>query len=275
MIDPYKVLGVSPDASAEEIKKAYHRKAKQYHPDLNPDDPEAARKMNEVNEAYDLLQNPAEYRRKAAQEQMRQNYRNAGNGAWQRDGFGNYYRQGAYYDSGSNYRQSSYGQNGSGYRQSGGYYGYGFGFEDLFRSQGYGSVPFAKAGDPVDLQQAIGAVNRGNYAETFRILDAMPGSLRNDRYYYVYGYTYKMTGAYQEAKDMVLQALRIKPDDPVYRSLLTEIAYRMQGTQGQTTSRSTSLVTGVGLFGKIIFGIIALRFFLRILGLLFGGFWFF
>ena len=274
MIDPYKVLGVRPDASAEEIKKAYHKKAKQYHPDLHPDDPAAAKKMNEVNEAYDLLQNPAEYRRRAAQEQMRNNYRNAGGEGWQRDGFGNYYRQGTYNDSGSNYRQSSYGQNESGYRQSGNFYGYGFGFEDLFRSQGYGSAPFAQAGDPVDLQQAIGAVNRGSYAEAFRTLDSMPGSLRNDRYYYVYGYAYKMTGAYQEAKDMVIQALRLKPDDPVYRSLLTEIAYRMQGTQERATSRSTRLTTGVSVIGKIIFGFIALRFFLRILGLLFGGFWF-
>lgn len=58
MIDPYKVLGVSPGASQDEIKKAYRKKAKEYHPDLHPDDPEAARKMNEINEAYDMLQNP-------------------------------------------------------------------------------------------------------------------------------------------------------------------------------------------------------------------------
>lgn len=56
--DPYKVLGVSPDASDEEIKQAYRRLAKKYHPDLNPGDAEAARKMQAVNAAYEQIKNP-------------------------------------------------------------------------------------------------------------------------------------------------------------------------------------------------------------------------
>ena len=56
--DPYKVLGVSPDASDEEIKKAYRRLAKKYHPDVNPGDGEAAKKMQEVNAAYEQIKNP-------------------------------------------------------------------------------------------------------------------------------------------------------------------------------------------------------------------------
>ena len=56
--DPYKVLGVSPDASDEEIKRAYRALAKKYHPDLNPGDQEAARKMQEVNAAYEQIKNP-------------------------------------------------------------------------------------------------------------------------------------------------------------------------------------------------------------------------
>lgn len=53
--DPYSVLGVSPNASDEEIKKAYRELAKKYHPDRNPGDEEAARKMNEINAAYDQI----------------------------------------------------------------------------------------------------------------------------------------------------------------------------------------------------------------------------
>ena len=53
--DPYKVLGVSPSASDEEIKKAYRTLAKKYHPDLNPGDEVAAQRMNEINAAYDIL----------------------------------------------------------------------------------------------------------------------------------------------------------------------------------------------------------------------------
>ena len=55
--DPYQVLGVSRDADEEEIKKAYRRLAKRYHPDLNPDDPHAEEKMREVNDAYDRIKN--------------------------------------------------------------------------------------------------------------------------------------------------------------------------------------------------------------------------
>lgn len=53
--DYYEVLGVSKDASADEIKKAYRKKAIQYHPDRNPDDKEAEEKFKEAAEAYDVL----------------------------------------------------------------------------------------------------------------------------------------------------------------------------------------------------------------------------
>jgi len=51
----YDVLGVSKDASQEEIKTAFRKLARQYHPDLHPNDPQAAEKFKEINEAYETL----------------------------------------------------------------------------------------------------------------------------------------------------------------------------------------------------------------------------
>ena len=68
--DPYEVLGVSRGASEDEIKQAYRRLAKQYHPDLHPGDAACAKKMNEINEAYDLLKNPQAYQAYRQQQQQ-------------------------------------------------------------------------------------------------------------------------------------------------------------------------------------------------------------
>lgn len=61
-MNPYSVLGVSPSASEDEIKSAYRKLAKKYHPDVNPNDPVAESKFKEVSAAYDSITKGTAYR---------------------------------------------------------------------------------------------------------------------------------------------------------------------------------------------------------------------
>lgn len=98
--DYYEILGVDKKASASEIKSAYYKLAKKYHPDLNKDNPQAAEKFKEVNEAYEVLSDSTK----------RSNY----------DQFG----------SATGPNPNDFFRNG----QAGGFSGFGGGFEDIFGS---------------------------------------------------------------------------------------------------------------------------------------------
>ena len=78
MTDPYSVLGVSRDASDDEIKKAYRNLSRKYHPDANPGDKEAEAKFKEASEAYSVLSDP----------QKRQQYDQFGHAAFEQGGGG-------------------------------------------------------------------------------------------------------------------------------------------------------------------------------------------
>ena len=119
--NPFTVLGVSETATDDEIRAAYRRLAKQYHPDLNPNDPAAASKMNDINVAYDQIKTAekrAEYR---ASERAQNSYQQS---AYQSNPWQNYYRTG----------QGYYGGSYTGNQQSGGNEP-PFGWSSIFEEQ--------------------------------------------------------------------------------------------------------------------------------------------
>lgn len=116
-IDYYKVLGVSKSATQEEIKKAYRKLARKYHPDLNPNDKESEKKFKQINEANEVLGNP----------ENRKKY----------DKYGKDWQHAEAYEKASAQKQSS----GGGYSYSSSNFGdsdYSDFFESLFGGGGFG-----------------------------------------------------------------------------------------------------------------------------------------
>lgn len=102
-IDYYKVLGLKKDATKSDIKKAYRKLARKYHPDLNPDDSAAQKKFQQINEAHEVLIDPEkkkkydkygkdwqhaeEFEKARSQQQYQQQYSGGGFGGRTSGGF--------------------------------------------------------------------------------------------------------------------------------------------------------------------------------------------
>lgn len=189
-MDPYKVLGVSPGASDDEIKKAYRSLAKKYHPDVNGSSPQAEAKMKEINEAYAILIK----------------HKNTSSS----------------YGPGSSYGSSGgYGSQGS-YDNSDpfGFGNFGFGGFGGFGSSGAYQSRSSRANDP-ELDAARNYMNSGYYKEALNVLNNMAS--RGAEWYYLSAMANAGLGNRAQALQDARQACDMEPNDPQYRSLLDRL----------------------------------------------------
>lgn len=167
-MDPYKILGLEPSASMDEVKRAYRKKARENHPDLNPGDAAAAKRMNDINEAYDRISNPDKYAAEDARRAAADSA--AGRGP-----------------AGGQQNSGQAGQQQSGYTGGGqGRYGWSgdFGFEDLFGgfyTTGAPVRPEASPTDSPEISQAINLINSKRFKEANKILYKVKSTDRNAR----------------------------------------------------------------------------------------------
>lgn len=210
--DPYRVLGLTPSASDDEVTKAYRHLAKKYHPDLNPGDKAAAEKMSEINAAYEQIKSG-----------------NVGAGSSQSSYGGN----AGYYGGRTGY----YGEN----RQS---YGNGFGgqnndpFSDFdpfsaFWSFGnFGSYGGQRQRDEFD--PVLTYIRSGYYEEALNALRNI--SNHNAKWFYYSAIANYSTGNKVTALNHAQTAVRMEPGNAEYQNLLNQI---QSGGRVYSQERST------------------------------------
>ena len=241
--NPYDVLGVSRDASLDEVKKAYRKKARENHPDLNPNDAAAAERMNKINEAYDRIVNPEKYaardRRAAASNPS------AGYGAGGAAGSGGAGGSG----------QNPYGSEGP-YGWTG---GFGFDFDDLFGFGGSGSGsrgpihPEPSATDSPAMRSAIDAINAGRYQQAADVLNAVTSGGRTARWYFLSALANDGAGNTLMALEQIRRAVQMDPNNPDYQRAQRQ--FQQAGQTYQQESQSQGFANNMMDPGLICCGI--------------------
>lgn len=192
MRDPYQVLGVARDASEEEIKKAYRKLSRIYHPDANVNNPnkeQAEEKFKEIQQAYQQIMKERE---------------NGGRGA---SGYGTY----------------------DGDYQSGSSEGYGYGsFDDFFGGFGFGGYGFggqsrqSGAGSDdeytVHMKAAMNYINSGHYREALNVLDGIEE--RTAKWYYFSSFANQGLGNNAVALEHARRAASMEPQNMEYANWL-------------------------------------------------------
>ena len=235
--DPFATLGVSSSATEDEIKAAYRKLAKKYHPDLNPGDKAAEQKMREVNDAYTR----ALQIKKTGRDPSANPYgpgSSYGAGGYGGSPFGSYGSQGAYGQGGPYSQNSSYGQNGP-YSQSGNPFGdFDFGF-DPFSAFFSGAGPQQQTqtrtrtyANP-ELKTAESHVLSNRFNEAVSLLNRIP--THDADWHALYARADYGLGNRISALDHARAAVRMAPGDTDYQALLNMIE---QGRQAYRRARS-------------------------------------
>ena len=213
--DPFAVLGVSSSATEDEIKSAYRKLAKKYHPDLNPGDKAAEQKMREVNEAYTR----ALQIKKTGHDPYQNPY---GSSSGSSGYYGNPFGQGPWGSAGSNggYGQGGYGGNGGQGDNPFGDFGFDP-FSAFFGGQAYGQQTGQRTrsyANP-ELRTAENHVLANRYHDAISLLNRIP---THDADWHAL-YARAGMGNRISALDHARAAVRMAPGDPDYQSLLNSI----------------------------------------------------
>lgn len=215
--DPFKVMGVSPDISDEELKKTYRTLSKKYHPDSNPDDPAAAEeKFKQVHEAYQQI--------KTARERGTSAYGQSGRGA------------------GTGYGQTTYADD----------FGYGS-FYDFFNQWSRYSEQQRSAQESNEMRAARNYINNGYYQEALNALNATPEGERSARWYYYHAVASSGQGNNIAALESAKRAADMEPGNAEYSQLLQRLQsggrwYQERGASyGGSGMRNINITAGLCL----------------------------